>query len=421
MPQAQPEMTRSAPPATMSADVDQGSMPFIHQPIQIETRVDPLTGLQHFEREDQMAIQRLMQLINAHGDRGSSDVHIHPNKAVRYEHRKSLKRDTSSSVSYFTDAEIGAWLAYASKGHLERFYESRQMSTSVSSDKYRARVTFHNAASGLSVALRIIPSRVPNVNALGLPKVITELALHDSGLVMVCGPTGSGKSTMLASLLDLINTVTSKHIYTIEDPIEFLHEENGSTIITQREVGVHVASYAKGIEDALRSKPHVILVGEVLDTDTARAALFAATTGHLVFTTSHAGSAKEAISGLIGRFPANEQDQAAKLLSESLLALVVQRLLPGKAEQGRETPVKAVRELMLNGAGVEAAIANREYKQVWQQIDSTMNSGSFTFETQLVEAVRSGQIDLTVALEAAKEPEKLKELLQKEGMIPHGS
>jgi twitching motility protein PilT len=409
-----------APVSTTGHIADENALPFIHQPVLVASRINQTTGFQEFTEADQAAIARLMQLIDAHGDRGSSDIHVHPNKAVRYEHRKSLKRDTESPVSLFNEEEIAVWLAYAVKGRLERFYESRQVSTSVASKKYRARVTFHNAASGLAVALRIIPSRVPNARALRLPEAVTDLALHDSGLVMVCGPTGSGKSTMLAALIDLINTTQNRHIFTIEDPIEFLHEENGSSIFTQREVGVHVASYEKGMEDALRSKPHVILVGEVLDTATARAALQAATTGHLVFTTSHAGSAKEAISGMIGRFPAEEQSQAAKLLSESLLALVVQRLLPGKAEQGREAPVKAIRELMINGPGVEAAIAERDYKKVWQQIDSTMNSGSFTLETQLVEAIKTNEIELSVALGAAKEPSKLIELLKREDLIPDG-
>jgi twitching motility protein PilT len=409
-----------APNGVAPAD-EATSMPFIHQPVQIASRINPATGIQEFSPEDELAITRLMQLIDRHGDMGSSDVHIHPNKAVRYEHRKSLKRDTSSLVSYFKDAEIEAWLAYASKGRLERFYISRQLSTSVSTSRFRARITFHNAASGLGVALRLIPSQVPNASALGLPKVVMDLVLHDSGLVMVCGPTGSGKSTMLASLLDLITATQNKHIMTLEDPIEFLHEESGSTIFTQREIGVHVASYAMGIEDALRSKPHVILIGEILDSATANAALLMATTGHLVFTTSHAGSTKEAISGLIGRFPADEQDQAAKLLAESLLAVVVQRLLPGRAEPGKDSPVKAVRELMMNNSGVEAAIEKRDYKKIWQQIDSTMNKGSFTFETQLAAAVKNNEIELAVAMESAKEPDKLLELLQKEGLIPNAN
>lgn len=411
--QPQPLATAPLPPADAIS-----AIPFIHQPVQIGSRVNPETGVQLFTHEDQNAIRRLMQLVNKHGDEGSSDVHIHPNKAVRFEHRKSLKRDTASEVSYFTDAEIEAWLAYASRGRLERFYESRQLSTSISSDRYRARVTFHNAASGLAVALRIIPSQVPNTQALGLPEIITSLTDHDSGLVMVCGPTGSGKSTLLAALLDLVNASKNKHIITLEDPIEFLHEENGSTIFTQREIGVHVASYAKGVEDALRSKPHVILIGEILDAATASAALQAATTGHLVLTTSHAGSAKEAISGLIGRFPSAEKDQAAKLLSESLLAIVVQRLLPGRAEQNKEVQVKAVRELMINGPGIEAAIETRDYKKIWQQIDSTMNSTSFTFERSLADAVKANEIDMTTAYEASKESDKLTEIFRREGLIP---
>jgi len=340
-------------------------------------------------------VHRLHQLIDRLGDSKIGDLHIHANKPVRIEKNKTLELIDE----IFTPEEINELLGHCMSNRREPLKEKGHRSGSLDTGKYRARATFRMSTSGITASLRVI-GETPDARALGTPQQILDLARMDSGLVIIYGPTGSGKTTLNAGMINLINHEFDKHIYMIEDPIEFIFTEAGSTSIIQREVGVHTKDYPTAIEDALRSKPHVILVGEILNPETAKSALHAATTGHLVFTTAHAGSVTEGVQSFIGQFPAIEQPLIRTRLSTSLLAVVVQRLLP--STDGR---MVAAREVMVNNLNFADIIRNDSLQMIHPQLAN--QPGCNTLESDLAELLAQNKITLEVAQSASKNPNAL--------------
>jgi twitching motility protein PilT len=251
----------------------------------------------------------------------------------------------------------------------------------------RFRVNAYNQQRGAAAAFRTIPSKVLSLEDLNCPKVFGDLTDRPRGLILVTGPTGSGKSTTLAAMVNHVNENEFGHILTIEDPIEFLHESK-KCLINQREVGPHTLSFANALRAALREDPDYILVGEMRDLETIRLAMTAAETGHLVFATLHTSSAAKTVDRIIDVFPAAEKDMVRAMLSESLVAVISQTLIKTKDGQGRI----AAHEIMIGTPAIRNLIRENKVAQMYSSIQTGQSLGMQTLDQCLVDLVRRNVI-----------------------------
>lgn len=270
-------------------------------------------------------------------------------------------------------------------------------------DGNRFRTAIFKQQKYVGMVMRLIPNKIFNFEELGLPSKMKEICTYPRGVVLVTGPTGSGKTTTLAAFMDYINSNFGKHIITIEDPIEFKHPHKES-IITQRELGVDVLSFSDGIRSGLRMDPDVMLVGEMRDQETIGAAITAAETGHLVFATLHTNSAAQTVNRIIDTFPQEEQEQVRSQLSITLTAVISQTLMPLKQGTGRT----AAFEIMIATPGIQNLIREKKEHNIPSAIQTGGNIGMQTLDQHLLQLYQRGKISYDAAIANAQNEEELK-------------
>jgi twitching motility protein PilT len=279
-------------------------------------------------------------------------------------------------------------------------------------NRARFRVNAYFQRSAIGAAFRLIPSEIVSIDKLGLPPIVHDLTKKPRGFVLVTGPTGSGKSTSLASMIDEINESREEHIMTIEDPIEFLHSHK-KCIVNQRELGSDAQSFGAALRSALRQDPDVILVGEMRDLETIQTALTAAETGHLVFATLHTQDTPQTIDRIIDVFPPHQQHQVRVQLSVALQGIVTQTLLPTADGSGRVV----ASEVLIPSPAVRNLIREGKTHQIYSVLQTSASAGMQTMDSSLASLVRTGKITRQLAEQRSTTPEELKRLLGADGQM----
>jgi len=336
---------------------------------------------------------------------GASDLHL--SVGVPPIVRVGGKLTPLENWSILSPADLLAAAEWALGKEIAENGDNIDFDSGITYGERRWRVNIYKQRGSIALSLRLIPIRPPRLDELGLPQVVTEFADLPSGLVLFAGPTGSGKSTSLAGVIDRINSSRNQHILTIEDPIEYQHA-NKNSMIHQREVGSDTESFAVGLRAAMRQDPDVILVGELRDQETMETALRAAETGHLVFATVHASSAEASINRLISSFPASQQVQIRTQLASSLQAVVCQALIPTKNDFPNR--VLATEILIVNTA-IRTMIRDDRMHEISAQLDASAGTGMVSMEKSLGELVRKNKISIKNAEIHANDLKLLREYI----------
>lgn len=338
-----------------------------------------------------------------------SDLHLTVNSKpiIRYNGKIKKLKNYNKKFSFNDLKEItrelmneDQWQSFQKKGELDFSYSVPGFS--------RFRVNAYLQRGAVSLALRVIPKNIPTIDELGLPDVLKKLALQRMGLVLCTGPTGSGKSTTLAAMIDEINRKKPSHVLTLEDPIEYLHHHQQS-IVHQREVGIDTGSFAHGLRAALRQDPDVILVGEMRDLETISIALEAAETGHLVLATLHTTDAPKTIDRIIDVFPGNQQEQVRIQLSSTLKGVISQQLLPRSDKNGRV----AAMEILIGNKAVKNIIREGKSHQLKSVMQTGSKYGMMVMNNYLINLYKDGLIDKETALRRSDNPEYVKKRLNR--------
>jgi len=339
-------------------------------------------------------------------ERNASDLHLtagaHP--TVRVRGRLQALEEYPVMTTEQTRETIYSILTNDQRQRLETDWQIDFAYAIPGRARFRVNAYYQRAAIG--AAFRLIPFSIKSVDELGLPLVLHELAKKPRGFVLVTGPTGSGKSTSLAAVIDEINSTRDEHIMTIEDPIEFLHGHK-KCIVNQREIGSDAQSFAAGLKAALRQDPDVILVGEMRDLETIHTALTAAETGHLVFATLHTQDAPQTIDRIIDVFPASQQQQVRVQLSVALQGIITQQLLPTSDGAGRI----AACEVLLATPAIRNLIREGKTHQIYSSLQTGASLGMQTMDAALATLVRQGKITQKLAESRSSTPEELRRLL----------
>ncbi len=325
-------------------------------------------------------------LLRETAEKGASDLHLSAGQPPLLRIHGDLQRTEHAALTPENVLELTN--AIMSEEQRQRFKEEHEVDFACElPGKGRFRVNVFVQSRGPGAVLRTIPTQIPSLDSLNMPPIIKELCNRERGLILVTGPTGSGKSTTLAAMVDIINETWDAHILTVEDPIEFVHPPK-RCLVNQREVGPHTHSFSNALRSALREDPDVILVGEMRDLETISLALTAAETGHLVFGTLHTSSAPKTIDRIIDVFPSGQQGQIRTMLSESLEAVVAQTLLKKKGG-GRV----AACEILIGVPAVRNLIREAKLHQIPSMMQTGQRSGMQTLDMGLADLVKRGLVD----------------------------
>jgi twitching motility protein PilT len=341
-------------------------------------------------------------------DSGSPDLHLKVGRVpmVRLPNGELYEMENAELVTAQVIEELIKQIL--SEEHFKHFKEKEEVDTSYAvMGVGRFRVNVFWDTEGPAVAFRTIPVEIPSLESLGLPSILKEFTQKSKGLFVVTGPTGSGKSTTLAAMVNEINRSRRVHIITIEDPIEFVHSSK-LALLTQREVGTHTLSFPNAIRAALREDPNVILVGEMRDLETISAAITLAETGHLVLATLHTQDAAQTIDRMIDIFPSSQQSQVRAQLSTTLIGVMAQRLIPRADNNGRVLAV----EILVRNDAITNCIKEGNTHQIYSMMQIGKADGMVTLDSSLVELYKQGFITEEDMLLRAHDPELIANLVQ---------
>ncbi len=350
----------------------------------------------------------IKELLTKTIEKGASDLHIvvgsppimrlNGNLEAMHEY-PVLKPDETQEIIY----------SVMSEEQIAMFETDRECDLSFGIEGLsRFRLNVYRDRGSVVAAFRAIPFEIRGFEELGLPRVVADFAYRPLGLILICGPTGSGKSTTLASIIDKINRERPVHIITIEDPIEYLHNHNVATI-NQREVNADTKSFGAALKRVLRQDPDVILIGEMRDPETIAAALTVAETGHLAFATLHTNDALQSINRIVDVFPSNQQDQIRTQLSFVLEGIAVQQLIPRADGMGRALAL----EVMLPNTAIRSLIREQKLQQIPSMIEIGASEGMMTMNQSLYRLMRRNVITSDMAFKRSADPEGLRRLMEK--------
>ena len=353
----------------------------------------------------------LDEILNAMLERRGSDLHLRAGRAPLFRIAGKIVASEFPALSAEELQELTTSLLPDGLG--DRLEQTRGVDFSYTiGERARFRANAFYERGQLALVLRAVPLKIPNIDQLFLPPVVSDLALSNSGLVLVTGPTGSGKSTTLASMIDHANAHRQAHIITLEDPVEFVYSDRSSTV-TQREIGSDTPSFSAGLKHVLRQDPDIILIGEMRDPETIQTAVTAAETGHLVLSTLHTNSAPQTIDRIVDSFPADQQRQVRYQLASVLRAVISQRLVPLSGRPGRVAAV----EIMINSPQVVSHIAQGETARLHRVIEE---SGGYyrmqTLNQSLALLLKKELIALDAAEAASDDADELHRILRHHGI-----
>lgn len=354
--------------------------------------------------ESAPSLERIVQIAN---ERGHSDVHLGVGESPRYRARGEMLQ-TEWPVA--TQETFQGWLQeILSPQQIDDFFQSKEFDGAHAFPFVRVRINLLDSLRGPAMVLRLIPQTILSLEALQLPDVLRDLAIRPKGLVLVTGPTGSGKSTTLAAMIDWINRHQSRHILTIEDPVEFVHSSQRS-LIRHREVGLHTHQFHNALRAALREDPDVILVGEIRDQESLNTALEASQTGHLVFGTLHTNSAVKTVERVLGMFPPEDQDSIRRSLSEALLGVIAQGLI--RTNDGKRA---AFHDILINTDACKDYIQRGALDEVENIMERSGFDGMVTTNQSLQRLVEEGRVDADQAVAVSLKPNELAQALRGRG------
>jgi len=346
----------------------------------------------------------LGQLIKEAFDQNFSDVHLGVGEIPRFRNRGEIQ-----STDYpETDKEtFMGWLReIMSESEIQRFEETLEFDGATQYEFARIRINVFDSLRGPSLVLRLIPLKILSMEQLRLPPVFRDICHYHKGLVLVTGPTGSGKSTTMAAMIDYINREMAKNIITIEDPVEFVHQSRKS-LVKQREVGMHTRKFDNALKAALREDPDLILVGEMRDKETVNTALKAAQTGHLVMGTLHTNSAVKTIERILNLFAGEEQDAMRVAISESLVAIIAQGLC--RTTDGKRA---AFHDILINTEAIKEWIKDAKYDEISELMKQAGFDGMITMNQSLLNLYQEGRITEETALEMSPTPNEMAQFLR---------
>ena len=352
------------------------------------------------------------ELLHIVVDKQASDLHICASSPPVIREDGKLKR---LNYEEFTPQEIQRMMYdIISDENINKFETTLELDFSYSLPRRaRFRVNMYRDRGSVAAAFRLIPQKIPTTEQLNLPPILNRLCEKPRGLILVTGPTGSGKSTSLAAMINHININFAHHIITIEDPIEYLHEHKQS-VINQREVGSDTRSFLNALRGSLREDPDILLVGEMRDMETISLAITAAETGHLVFATLHTNNAAESVDRMIDVFPPGQQEQIRVQLSNNLVAIISQQLLPRAGTTGR-VPAN---EIMIASSAIRNLIREAKTHQITSMIQTSGNVGMVTMDQTLRDLYLKGFITMEDAMSRCQNPDELRKMINTTAAAP---
>ncbi len=346
----------------------------------------------------------LAQIVREAYDKGFSDIHVGVGEAPRFRNRGEIERTDYPVTDLDT---FMSWLGEVlSDAEIQRFKDTLDFDGATQYDFARVRINIFDSLRGPAMVMRLIPVKILTIEQLNLPPVFKDVCHYHKGLILVTGPTGSGKSTTLAAMVDYINKEMPRHIITIEDPIEFVHTSQRS-LIKQREVGMHTLKFENALKASLREDPDVILVGEMRDKETVNTALKAAQTGHLVMGTLHTNSAVKTIERILGLYEPDQQEPVRISIAESLVAVIAQGLC--RTTDGKRA---AFHDILINTDAIKDYIRKGDMDEVEALIPKCTFDGMCTMNQSLYKLYEAGRITEETALEMSPKPNEMAQILR---------